>query len=61
MKPPHKELNDYIISNSPTIRKNIEQAYEDYLKNGGVTLDFVIEELKKGRKEKLVHNKLFRN
>jgi len=40
-----EELEDYIISTSPTIRKKIEESYEDYLEKGGVSLDSVIAQL----------------
>lgn len=38
-------LEDYIIANSPTIKKKIENAYKDYLKHGGVSLDKIVKEL----------------
>jgi prevent-host-death family protein len=42
-----EELEDYIISNSPTIKKKVEEAYREYLIEGGVKLDSVIEKLSK--------------
>ena len=42
-----EDLEDYIISNSPTIRRKIEDAYREYLSEGGVKLDSVIEKLEK--------------
>ncbi|MEW6409228.1 MAG: type II toxin-antitoxin system Phd/YefM family antitoxin [Nitrospirota bacterium] len=42
-----EELEDYIVSNSPTIRRKIEEAYSEYLSEGGVELDSVIEKLEK--------------
>lgn len=42
-----EELEDYIISNSPVIRRKVEEAYKEYLSEGGVKLDSVIEKLEK--------------
>jgi antitoxin (DNA-binding transcriptional repressor) of toxin-antitoxin stability system len=42
-----EELEDYIISNSPAIRRIIEETYREYLSEGGVKLDSVIEKLEK--------------
>lgn len=49
-----EELEDYIISNSPTIRKKVEEAYREYLSEGGVKLDSIIEKLER-RIAKKVH------
>lgn len=48
------ELEDYIISNSPAIRKKVEEAYGDYLKEGGVSLDGVVKKLGKKKIAKKV-------
>ncbi|GAB4418087.1 MAG: hypothetical protein OHK0032_14100 [Thermodesulfovibrionales bacterium] len=42
-----EELEDYIISSSPSIRRKIEEAYREYLSEGGVELDSIIEKLEK--------------
>ena len=42
-----EELEDYIISSSPTIKKKVEEANREYLIEGGVKLDSVIEKLSK--------------
>lgn len=42
-----EELEDYIISSSPTIRRKIEESYRDYLREGGVSLDSVIERIER--------------
>ncbi len=42
-----EELEDYIISSSPTIKKKVEEAYREYLIEGGINLDSVIEKLSK--------------
>ena len=42
-----EELEDYIISTSPAIRKKVEESYREYLEKGGVSLDSVIEALEK--------------
>ncbi len=41
-----EELEDYLIANSPAIRKKVEESYQDYLKEGGVSLDEVMKKLK---------------
>lgn len=41
-----EELEDYLIANSPTIRKKVEKSYEDYLKEGGISLDDVMKKMK---------------
>lgn len=46
-----EDLEDYIISNSPSIRKKVEKAYRDYIKEGGVSLDTVIKKLEKKKVE----------
>ena len=42
-----EELEDYIISNSPAIRKKVEEAYKEYLSGGGIELDSLIEKMEK--------------
>ena len=36
------ELEDYIISNSPAIKEDIEKAYQEYLDGGGIDLNTLI-------------------
>ena len=49
-----EDLEDYIISNSPSVKKKVEEAYSDYLKEGGVSLDAVIKKLGKKKVAKKV-------
>ena len=47
-----EELEDYIISNSPKIKAEIERSYKDYLEKGGLSLDKVMKKLeRKGAKK----------
>lgn len=39
-------FEDFIIENSPRIRKSIVAAQDDYVKNGGMSLEEVVSELK---------------
>jgi len=41
------ELEDYIIANSNTIKQDIENAYQEYLDEGGVELNALISERKR--------------
>jgi len=38
------ELEDYVLLNHPKLKKRLEEAYEDYLKSGGIDIDKLIEE-----------------
>lgn len=49
-----EELEDYIISNSPSIRKKVEESYREYLEEGGLSLDAVMKKLEKKRGAKKV-------
>ena len=40
------ELEDYVITNSPTIKEDIENAYQEYLDGGGIDLNTLIENRK---------------
>ena len=40
------ELEDYIIANSPAIREDLENTYQEYLDQGGVELNTLIEKRK---------------
>jgi PHD/YefM family antitoxin component YafN of YafNO toxin-antitoxin module len=39
------EIEDFVIENNPTIRESILNAYDDYFKNSGISIDKVIKEL----------------
>ncbi|MBA7509455.1 hypothetical protein ES705_01405 [subsurface metagenome] len=40
-----EDIEDFVIENSPRIRKSIEEAYKDYIEHGGFSLDQVIKDL----------------
>lgn len=42
-----ENLEDYILENSPAIRKKVEESYSDYLREGGLSLDEVMKKLEK--------------
>ena len=41
------EIEDYVLTHHPDLRKGIEKAYQDYKKHGGVTLEEVITRLER--------------
>ena len=42
-----EDLEDYIIENSPKIRKKVEESYREYLDEGGLSLDAVMKKMEK--------------
>lgn len=40
------EIEDFVIENHPLIRESILNSYEDYLKNGGIDVEEIINKLK---------------
>ena len=40
-----EDIEDFVIENSPKIRKTIEDSYDDYIKYGGLSIDEVIKDL----------------
>lgn len=42
-----EDLEDYIISNSPAIRKKVEESYREYIEEGGLSLDDIVKGLEK--------------
>ncbi|PIQ97435.1 MAG: prevent-host-death protein [Nitrospinae bacterium CG11_big_fil_rev_8_21_14_0_20_56_8] len=42
-----ENLEDFIIENNPEIRKKVEEAYREYMEEGGVPLDRVMKKLEK--------------
>jgi len=49
-----EDLEDYIISNSPEIKKKVEESYRDYLEKGGIVISPVIKKLEKRKVGKKV-------
>lgn len=42
-----EEIEDYVLTHHPDLRKAIEKAYQDYKKHGGLTMEEVITRLEK--------------
>jgi len=38
------DIEDYVLLNHPKLKKRLEEAYQDYLKSGGIDIDKLIEE-----------------
>jgi len=43
------EIEDYVLSHHPGLRKSIEDAWRHYQKHGGFSADEVLQELRKRR------------
>jgi hypothetical protein len=41
-----EEIEDLVIENDPVIKESIIKSYEDYIKNGGTTIEEVMKKLK---------------
>ncbi|MDQ1273668.1 MAG: hypothetical protein QG591_2298 [Planctomycetota bacterium] len=49
-----EDLTDYLIENDPVFKTRIEEAYTEYLVNGGVPADAIMKKLEKRRGTKEV-------